>query len=71
MSFSAFMQVKRRAVELANAMKNEDGVVGAVNAFYKHYPRQRPDTETEPKQVALVNRHFSIRGCFGCYNSSG
>ncbi|XP_012569104.1 sterol 3-beta-glucosyltransferase UGT80A2-like isoform X2 [Cicer arietinum] len=64
-------EVKRRAVELANAMKNEDGVVGAVNAFYKHYPRQRPDTETEPKQVALVNRHFSIRGCFGCYNSSG
>lgn len=64
-SFCAFMQVKRSAVEIANAMKNEDGVVGAVNAFYKHYAK------AEPKPVAKVHKHFSLRGCFGCYKSSG
>jgi sterol 3beta-glucosyltransferase len=57
--------VKRRAVELANAMKNEDGVVGAVNAFYKHFPDQSTDTEAEPMLVAPVHKKFSIRGCFG------
>ncbi|WJX77452.1 sterol 3beta-glucosyltransferase [Trifolium repens] len=58
-------EVKRRAVELANAMKNEDGVVGAVNAFYKHFPDQSTDTEAEPMLVAPVHKKFSIRGCFG------
>lgn len=64
------MQVKKRAVELANAMKNEDGVAGAVNAFYKHYPREKPDTEAEPRPVPSIYKHLSIRGCFGCYHSS-
>ncbi|KAG6422344.1 hypothetical protein SASPL_118912 [Salvia splendens] len=31
-------QVKERAVELAKAMENEDGVTGAVKAFFKHLP---------------------------------
>ncbi|QHO34560.1 Sterol 3-beta-glucosyltransferase [Arachis hypogaea] len=30
-------EVKRNAEELADAMKHEDGVAGAVAAFYKHY----------------------------------
>ena len=32
------MQVKERAEEIAKAMENEDGVTGAVRAFYKHFP---------------------------------
>lgn len=63
-------EVKKCAVELANAMKNEDGVAGAVNAFYKHYPREKPDTKAEPRPVSSVHKHLSIRGCFGCYPSS-
>ncbi|XP_058757021.1 sterol 3-beta-glucosyltransferase-like isoform X2 [Vicia villosa] len=63
-------EVKMRAVELANSMKNEDGVVGAVNAFYKHYRPKKPDTKDESKPVASINKHFSIQGCFGCYKSS-
>ncbi|XP_058737429.1 sterol 3-beta-glucosyltransferase UGT80A2-like isoform X1 [Vicia villosa] len=63
-------EVKVRAVELANSMKNEDGVVGAVNAFYKHYRPKKPDTKDESKPVASINKHFSIQGCFGCYKSS-
>lgn len=64
------MQVKKQAVELANSMKNEDGVVGAVNAFYKHYPREEPDAKAESKPVTPVHKSLSIRGCFGCYKSS-
>uniref|UniRef100_A0A803KMW5 sterol 3beta-glucosyltransferase n=1 Tax=Chenopodium quinoa TaxID=63459 RepID=A0A803KMW5_CHEQI len=61
-----FMQdpmVKQRAVELAKAMENEDGVAGAVNAFHKHFPRDLP----EPDHSELQKRHkshLSIRGCF-------
>ncbi|XP_027352413.1 sterol 3-beta-glucosyltransferase UGT80A2-like [Abrus precatorius] len=68
-------EVKKRAVELANAMKNEDGVLGAVKAFYKHYPNQNSDNEANAKPVTSVaeykpvRKRFSIRGCFGCYTS--
>ncbi|KAI7984577.1 Sterol 3-beta-glucosyltransferase UGT80A2 [Camellia lanceoleosa] len=41
------MQVKERAVELAKAMENEDGVMGAVKAFFKHLPRKKPEPEIE------------------------
>ncbi|EOY09931.1 UDP-Glycosyltransferase superfamily protein [Theobroma cacao] len=34
-------EVKRRAVELAEAMAGEDGVAGAVNALYKHFPGKK------------------------------
>ncbi|KAL2330210.1 hypothetical protein Fmac_017791 [Flemingia macrophylla] len=69
-------EVKKRAVELANAMKNEDGVLGAVKAFYKHYPREKSKYD-KSNQLApaadprSMHKYFSIRGCFGCTNSSG
>ncbi|GER41143.1 sterol 3-beta-glucosyltransferase [Striga asiatica] len=55
-------EVKERAVQLAKAMENEDGVAGAVNAFFKHLPRKKvePDPEHTPSHI------FSIRRCFGC-----
>ncbi|XP_051120396.1 sterol 3-beta-glucosyltransferase UGT80A2-like isoform X2 [Andrographis paniculata] len=55
-------KVKERAVELAKAMENEDGVSGAVKAFFKHLPRKKPESilRTTP------SKRFSIRGCFGC-----
>ncbi|XP_047164486.1 sterol 3-beta-glucosyltransferase UGT80A2 isoform X2 [Vigna umbellata] len=68
-------EVKRRAVELANSMKNEDGVLGAVKAFYKHYPDQKSRCE-EAKALAAVtkpkpiHKYFSLRGCLGCSTSS-
>lgn len=70
-----YVQVKRRAVELANSMKNEDGVLGAVKAFYKHYPDQKLKCE-EAKALAAVtkpkpiHKYFSLRGCLGCSTSS-
>ncbi|XP_052728792.1 sterol 3-beta-glucosyltransferase UGT80A2 isoform X4 [Vigna angularis] len=68
-------EVKRRAVELANSMKNEDGVLGAVKAFYKYYPDQKSRCE-EAKALAAVikpkpiHKYFSLRGCLGCSTSS-
>nr|XP_043610112.1 sterol 3-beta-glucosyltransferase UGT80A2-like isoform X2 [Erigeron canadensis] len=46
-------KVKERAVELAKAMENEDGVEGAVRAFLKHLPLQMPDKNppTKPAKV--------------------
>ncbi|KAL1550342.1 sterol 3beta-glucosyltransferase [Salvia divinorum] len=55
-------QVKGRAVELAKAMENEDGVTGAVKAFFKHLPRKKLDPNPEP----IPSNIFSIRRCFGC-----
>lgn len=62
------MQVKERALELAKDMENEDGVSGAVKAFFKHLPRKKPRPEPEPDPVpAPVSSHFlSITKCFGC-----
>ncbi|XP_073063610.1 sterol 3-beta-glucosyltransferase UGT80A2-like isoform X1 [Primulina eburnea] len=55
-------KVKEQAVELAKAMENEDGVTGAVKAFFKHLPRKKvePDPEHMPSSI------LSIRRCFGC-----
>ncbi|XP_020234759.1 sterol 3-beta-glucosyltransferase UGT80A2 [Cajanus cajan] len=67
-------EVKKRAVELANAMKNEDGVLGAVKAFYKHYPSEKSkcdkfkqlNSTADPRPM---HKYFSIRGCFSCSKS--
>ncbi|CAO2837577.1 unnamed protein product [Amaranthus hypochondriacus] len=56
-------KVKQRAVELAKAMENEDGVAGAVNAFHKHFPRKKPESEN-PEHQRPHKSHLSIRGCF-------
>ncbi|KAI3470392.1 hypothetical protein Pfo_027055 [Paulownia fortunei] len=55
-------KVKQRAVELAKAMENEDGVTGAVQAFYKHFPLVKPEPEKSRPSSSL----FSFRHCFGC-----
>lgn len=55
--------MKQRAVELAKAMENEDGVAGAVDAFHRHFPRRKP--EPEHLEVHKPHKsHLSIRGCF-------
>ncbi|GMI94214.1 UDP-glucosyl transferase 80A2, sterol glucosyltransferase [Hibiscus trionum] len=60
-------EVKKRAVDLAKAMEGEDGVAGAVNAFYKHFPvkksKDKPKHESDPNQPH--SRLLSIRRCFG------
>ncbi|OIW01021.1 hypothetical protein TanjilG_14204 [Lupinus angustifolius] len=55
-------KVKERATELAKAMENEDGVTGAVKAFFKQLPRKKPEPDSEP----LPSGIFSICRCFGC-----
>ncbi|GAV70668.1 UDPGT domain-containing protein/Glyco_transf_28 domain-containing protein [Cephalotus follicularis] len=55
-------KVKDRAVELAKAMENEDGVTGAVKAFLKHLPRKKSEPEPSPDPSSF----FSFRRCFGC-----
>ncbi|GAB2282056.1 hypothetical protein Dimus_016613 [Dionaea muscipula] len=55
-------KVKERAVELAMAMESEDGVTGAVKAFFKHLPSRK----VEPDEAPTPSKFFSISGCFGC-----
>ncbi|XP_051141728.1 sterol 3-beta-glucosyltransferase UGT80A2-like [Andrographis paniculata] len=55
-------KVKERAVELAKAMENEDGVEGAVKAFLKHFPCKKIEPDPEPRESSP----FSMRTCFGC-----
>ncbi|KAI9180715.1 hypothetical protein LWI28_007463 [Acer negundo] len=59
-------KVKESAVELAKAMETEDGITGAVKAFFKHFPRSKnqPKPETEPSPEP--SSFFSISRCFGC-----
>lgn len=54
-------KVKESAVELAKAMENEDGVEGAVQAFHKHFPQKKIDSEPEEKRQF----YCSLRHCFG------
>lgn len=60
------MQVKERAVELAKAMENEDGVTGAVKAFYKHFPGKKTEPEPDNLHHPRSRSLFSVRRCFGC-----
>ncbi|KAK6144908.1 hypothetical protein DH2020_021728 [Rehmannia glutinosa] len=57
-------KVKERAVELAKAMENEDGVTGAVQAFYKQFSRK--SLGPEPEKSHHSSRLFSFKRCFGC-----
>lgn len=56
-------EVKERAVELAKAMEHEDGVTGAVKAFYKHFPLE--SLEPKPEVSPRPPRFFSLRRCIG------
>lgn len=55
-------KVKERAVELAKAMENEDGVTGAVKAFFKQLPQKKSEPDAEPQPSSF----FSVSRCFGC-----
>ncbi|KAL9384542.1 hypothetical protein Peur_021552 [Populus x canadensis] len=63
-------KVKERAVELAKDMENEDGVAGAVQAFFKHLPRKKLELELEPEPEPEPSTEpssiFSFSKCFGC-----
>ncbi|XP_038715487.1 sterol 3-beta-glucosyltransferase UGT80A2-like [Tripterygium wilfordii] len=55
-------EVKKRSVELAKAMEKEDGVNGAVKAFFKQLPHKKPEREASPEPSSF----FSFSRCFGC-----
>lgn len=65
-------KVKQRAVDLAKAMENEDGVTGAVNAFYKQFPREKLGPNPPQAQAIKPHRlpHLSLRSCFLGKNKS-
>ncbi|XP_020592181.1 sterol 3-beta-glucosyltransferase UGT80A2 isoform X2 [Phalaenopsis equestris] len=56
-------QVKERAVELAKAMESEDGVNGAVRAFFKHLPRNSPH-EPAPQSPSILSALGPFKKCF-------
>ncbi|CAN6921991.1 unnamed protein product [Brassica oleracea var. botrytis] len=56
-------KVKSSAETLANAMKDEDGVAGAVKAFFKHLPSTQP---ISPDQISEPSGLFSFRRWFAC-----
>nr|AHA50081.1 sterol 3-O-glucosyltransferase [Eleutherococcus senticosus] len=59
-----FMQdpkVKESAVQLAKAMEDEDGVAGAVRAFFKHLPFRKTAPEPEPVPSRFLSK------CFGYF----
>ncbi|CAN1246665.1 Sterol 3-beta-glucosyltransferase UGT80A2 [Linum grandiflorum] len=62
-------EVKQRAVEIGKAMENEDGVAGAVRAFYKHFPGKKTEEEDPDEVIGHHHHHskLSIRGCFGIH----
>lgn len=55
--------MKTCAEELAKSMEGEDGVAGAVNAFYKHFPVKKPKEEPHPARPH--SGLLSIGRCFG------
>ncbi|CAH2054722.1 unnamed protein product [Thlaspi arvense] len=56
-------KVKSSAETLAKAMKDEDGVAGAVKAFFKHLPSTNQNI---PDPIPEPSGFLSIRRCFGC-----
>ena len=57
------LQVKERAMELAKAMESEDGVTGAVKAFFKHFPKKTSNEEEPQSPPKFLG---SVRKCLGC-----
>ncbi|XP_052187110.1 sterol 3-beta-glucosyltransferase UGT80A2-like isoform X5 [Diospyros lotus] len=62
-------KVKKAAEELAEALKDEDGVTGAVKAFHKHFIRQKYNRG--PNRAGFrhlcQSRPFSGSRCSGCF----
>ena len=56
-------QVKSSAETLAKAMKDEDGVAGAVKAFFKHLPSTQP---ISPDHIPEPSGLLSFRRWFAC-----
>ncbi|KAL5725206.1 sterol 3beta-glucosyltransferase [Ranunculus cassubicifolius] len=54
-------EVKERAIELSKAMESEDGVEGAVKAFFKQLPRKKP----QPEKPVTSGCFGSVKQCFG------
>ncbi|RDY06736.1 Sterol 3-beta-glucosyltransferase UGT80A2, partial [Mucuna pruriens] len=58
-------KVKERAIELAKSMESEDGVKGAVNAFFKQLPQKKPEPDAEPQPSSFFSMVKWAVECFG------
>lgn len=61
-------EVKQRANALAEAMKGEDGVAGAVRAFHKHLPREIPPATPALPSKSFFQRILEIKTPFSCFD---
>ncbi|XP_042513688.1 sterol 3-beta-glucosyltransferase UGT80A2-like [Macadamia integrifolia] len=60
-------KVKQCAIELAEAMKTEDGVAGAVKSFLKHLSPRKSEPEPSPESPVFYEQYVgSVIRCFGC-----
>lgn len=59
-------KVKEQAILLSKAMESEDGVTGAVKAFFKHLPREFPPQTSSPSSGFIDPFLGPVRRCFGC-----
>ncbi|CAL2269354.1 unnamed protein product [Prunus armeniaca] len=62
-SAAANRKVKERAVEIAKAIDDEDGLIGALNAFHRHFPHSK--SADKPESLPARSGLFSISRCFG------
>eukprot|EP00252_Welwitschia_mirabilis_P005183 TRINITY_DN15668_c0_g1_i2.p1 TRINITY_DN15668_c0_g1~~TRINITY_DN15668_c0_g1_i2.p1 ORF type:complete len:672 (-),score=117.30 TRINITY_DN15668_c0_g1_i2:268-2283(-) len=53
-------EVKQRAIELAKHIEEEDGIVGAVNAFHKHLPPTLPEPVPPSEQPNIFQYLLQI-----------
>ncbi|KAI5355904.1 hypothetical protein L3X38_008799 [Prunus dulcis] len=53
------IQVKERAVEIVKAIDDEDGLIGALNAFHRHFPHRK--SEDKPASLPASSGLFCIR----------
>ncbi|MCL7036258.1 hypothetical protein MKW94_007981 [Papaver nudicaule] len=64
-NFMLVQEVKDRAIELAELLQPEDGVAGAVEAFFKQLSGKKAQPDQSPSPSGLLEPLLSSVKCFG------
>eukprot|EP00249_Psilotum_nudum_P019163 c27121_g2_i2 orf=799-2703(-) len=62
-------EVKKRAKELAKKIEEEDGIGGAVDAFYRHWPKSLPQSASTKEPPSLFDYfifYLEKLSCMSC-----